>query len=141
MTVLLAGVLALLPALMASMSLDAQQGGDSSAAILLGLAPLEWLIIGLLVFGVIFAVNSSWHSYLIVRFARSEGVSMDVGFYYMANAMGRLLGTLLSGWLYQAYGLEACLWWSAALVAASAVMAIALPSDTQHASTQETSAN
>ncbi|UBU47399.1 organoarsenical effux MFS transporter ArsJ [Cobetia amphilecti] len=141
MTVLLAGVLALLPALMASMSLDAKQGGDSSATILLGLAPLEWLIIGLLVFGVIFAVNSSWHSYLIVRFARSEGVSMDVGFYYMANAMGRLLGTLLSGWLYQAYGLEACLWWSAALVAASAVMTIALPSDTQHASTQETSAN
>ncbi|TKD61662.1 organoarsenical effux MFS transporter ArsJ [Cobetia marina] len=126
-TVSLAAGLALLPALMASLPLDAPQAADISGAILLGLAPLEWLIIGLLVFGAVFAVNSSWHSYLIVRFARSEGVSMDVGFYYMANAMGRLQGTLLSGWLYQAYGLEACLWWSAGLVAASAVMALALP--------------
>ncbi|MGY3727552.1 MULTISPECIES: organoarsenical effux MFS transporter ArsJ [Cobetia] len=128
-TVSLAAGLALLPALMASLPLDAPQAADISGAILLGLAPLEWLIIGLLVFGAVFAVNSSWHSYLIVRFARNEGVSMDVGFYYMANAMGRLLGTLLSGWLYQAYGLEACLWWSAGLVAASAVMALALPQE------------
>ncbi|MEE3215659.1 MAG: MFS transporter, partial [Pseudomonadota bacterium] len=47
--------------------------------------------------------------------------------YYMANAMGRLLGTLLSGWLYQVQGLSACLWVAAALVLASALMALALP--------------
>lgn len=61
----------------------------------LALLPLDggvfWLVAGLLLFGVVFAINSSWHSYLIVRFARSDGVSMDVGFYYMANTMGRLL--------------------------------------------------
>ena len=52
---------------------------------------------------------------------------MDVGYYYMANAMGRLVGTLLSGWLYMEYGLSACLWEAAALVAASSMMALALP--------------
>ncbi|GHB14033.1 organoarsenical effux MFS transporter ArsJ [Modicisalibacter luteus] len=99
----------------------------------LALLPLDaavaWLVAGLLAFGVVFAVNSSWHSYLIVRFAREEGVSMDVGFYYMANAMGRLLGTVLSGWLYQAQGLAACLWVSAGLVLLSAIMALGLPAE------------
>ncbi|MEQ6916543.1 organoarsenical effux MFS transporter ArsJ [Halomonas aquatica] len=94
---------------------------------LMPLAQVGWLVAGLLAFGVIFAINSSWHSYLIVHYARADGVSMDVGFYYMANAMGRLLGTLLSGWLYQSQGLAACLWVSAALVAASAALALALP--------------
>ncbi|MFG6136714.1 organoarsenical effux MFS transporter ArsJ [Halomonas sp. B23F22_10] len=97
---------------------------------LLALLPLDqvgWLVAGLLAFGVLFAVNSSWHSYLIVHYARADGVSMDVGFYYMANAMGRLAGTLLSGWVYQAFGLAACLGISSALVAASALMALALP--------------
>ncbi|MBK5550674.1 hypothetical protein JFU49_10395 [Pseudomonas sp. TH03] len=50
------------------------------------------------------------HSYLIVSYAKEDGVSLDVGFYYMSNALGRLLGTVLSGWIYQTYGLEACLW-------------------------------
>ncbi len=94
---------------------------------LLPLAEVGWLVVGLLAFGVLFAINSSWHSYLIVHYARADGVSMDVGFYYMANAMGRLLGTLLSGWVYQVYGLAACLWISAGLVAVSALMALALP--------------
>ncbi|GAA0621179.1 organoarsenical effux MFS transporter ArsJ [Halomonas beimenensis] len=94
---------------------------------LLPLAEVAWLVTGLLAFGVLFAINSSWHSYLIVHFARADGVSMDVGFYYMANAMGRLAGTLLSGWVYQLYGLAACLWVSAALVVASALLALALP--------------
>ncbi|MCW4151044.1 organoarsenical effux MFS transporter ArsJ [Halomonas sp. 18H] len=94
---------------------------------LLPLAQVGWLVAGLLAFGVLFAINSSWHSYLIVHFARADGVSMDVGFYYMANAMGRLAGTVLSGWVYQVFGLSACLWVSAGLVAASALMALALP--------------
>lgn len=102
---------------------------------MIALTPLDttalWLVIGLLAFGAIFAINSSWHSYLIVRFARAEGVSMDVGFYYMANAMGRLTGTILSGWVYQVYGLAACLWLSAALVLASALLALGLPRQAQ----------
>ncbi|MGS2743998.1 organoarsenical effux MFS transporter ArsJ [Halomonas sp. LS-001] len=98
---------------------------------MLPLAQVGWLVVGLLAFGVLFAINSSWHSYLIVHYARADGVSMDVGFYYMANAMGRLIGTLLSGWLYMAYGLSACLWLAAVLVTASALMAIALPMDKQ----------
>lgn len=85
------------------------------------------VILGLLIFGVVFAVNSSLHSYLIVSYADSDGVSLDVGFYYMANAMGRLIGTVLSGWVYQEFGLEACLWISSAFVAIAALLSLKLP--------------
>ncbi|WP_076541826.1 organoarsenical effux MFS transporter ArsJ [Shewanella sp. UCD-KL21] len=85
------------------------------------------IIIGLLVFGAVFAVNSSLHSYLIVSYADSDEVSLDVGFYYMANAMGRLIGTVLSGLVFQFYGLEACLWISAAFVAIAAGLSTKLP--------------
>ena len=85
------------------------------------------LLLGLLVFGAVFAVNSSLHSYLIVSYASDDGVSLDVGFYYMANAMGRLLGTLLSGWVYQQFGLIACLWISAGLLGATALISVWLP--------------
>lgn len=84
------------------------------------------IIVGLLIFGGLFAINSSLHSYLIVSLADSDGVSMDVGFYYMANAMGRLIGTVLSGWVFQIYGLEMCLWISALFIAISAVIALQL---------------
>ena len=103
----------------------------SPAAIALALAqgvsPSLALVAGLTVFGVLFAVNSALHSYLIVSYAAEDGVSLDVGFYYMANALGRLLGTLLSGWVFQRAGLGACLWISAALVAAAALVSLALP--------------
>ena len=79
------------------------------------------LVIGLLIFGGVFAVNSSLHSYLIVSFAKNDGVSLDVGFYYMANAIGRLLGTVLSGWFFQVYGLSACLWVSVCLLVLAAI--------------------
>lgn len=82
---------------------------------------------GLAVFGVLFAVNSSLHSYLIVSYADKDGVSLDVGFYYMANAAGRLFGTVFSGWLYQYYGFEACLWVSALFILVSAIIAKTLP--------------
>jgi MFS family permease len=85
------------------------------------------LIIGLLIFGGVFAINSSLHSYLIVSYAGNEGVSLDVGFYYMANAMGRLIGTLLSGWVYQEYGLEICLWISALFLLLTAAISTKLP--------------
>ncbi|MCE0464176.1 MULTISPECIES: organoarsenical effux MFS transporter ArsJ [Pseudomonas] len=93
-------------------------GGGPSQGVLLG---------GLMVFGVLFAVNSSLHSYLIVSYAKEDGVSLDVGFYYMSNAMGRLIGTLLSGWVYQVHGLEACLWISSLFVVVAAVVSVGLP--------------
>jgi predicted MFS family arabinose efflux permease len=101
------------------------------AAIALGLSSglsAQWILLGgLLIFGALFAVNSSLHSYLIVSYAKEDGVSLDVGFYYMSNALGRLIGTLLSGWVYQAYGLEACLWVSSAFVLLAALISIGLP--------------
>ena len=91
------------------------------------LYPQATLLVGLLIFGAVFAINSSLHSYLIVSYAREDGASMDVGFYYMANAMGRLIGTVLSGYLFQIAGLTACLWVSALFLAIAAVISLLLP--------------
>lgn len=104
-------------------------GLPAAIALALGtqLAPQVVVIGGLLLFGAVFAVNSSLHSYLIVSYAKEDGVSLDVGFYYMSNALGRLVGTLLSGWVYQAQGLEACLWVSAAFVLLAAIISVGLP--------------
>lgn len=109
-----ASVLALVPAAMAMLLLQAH-------------SPQLVLVAGLTVFGVLFAINSSLHSYLIVSYAAEDGVSLDVGFYYMANAMGRLLGTVLSGWMFQRFGLAACLMVSAGLVATAALASVTLP--------------
>ena len=90
--------------------------------------PIDIVLIGgLLLFGVVFAINSSLHSYLIVSYAKEDGASMDVGFYYMANAIGRLIGTLLSGWMYQLAGLTLCLWVSVIFIALTALISIKLP--------------
>ena len=103
------------------------------AALLVYGVPAAWvLIVGLTVFGVLFALNSALHSYLIVSYASEDGVSLDVGFYYMANAMGRLLGTVLSGWVFQRWGLAACLAISAALIVVAAAVSVALPRSTIH---------
>ncbi|MBC53896.1 MAG: MFS transporter [Gammaproteobacteria bacterium] len=118
-----AWLLAAVPALIA---LGLQSFSDVSAA-----AAATTLIIGLMVFGVVFAINSALHSYLIVSYARADGVSLDVGFYYMANAMGRLLGTVLSGWVFQVAGLAACLWISCAMIVLTALISIRLPSRDQ----------
>ena len=85
------------------------------------------LIAGLLIFGAVFAVNSSLHSYLIVSYADRDGASLDVGFYYMANALGRLIGTVLSGWVFQEYGFTACLFISSAFVGLAAAISLSLP--------------
>ncbi|WP_067866151.1 organoarsenical effux MFS transporter ArsJ [Neptuniibacter marinus] len=85
------------------------------------------LISGLLAFGALFAVNSALHSYLIVSYASGDRVSLDVGFYYMANAMGRLIGTVLSGWIYQDFGMAACLWISSAFIILTALISLGLP--------------
>ena len=97
------------------------------AALSLGFDPATAVVSGLLVFGAVFAVNSAVHSYLIVAYAESDGVSLDVGFYYMSNAAGRLLGTVLSGWVYQSYGFTACLVISAAFITLATVISTALP--------------
>ena len=85
--------------------------------------PSVWLtvsvVVGLLIFGVLFALNSSLHSYLILAFTSAERVTMDVGFYYMANAAGRLIGTVLSGLTYQIGGLPLCLGTAALMIALS----------------------
>lgn len=98
-----------------------------AALVVLAGEPAVWLtvalILGLLIFGALFAVNSSLHSYLILAFTRSERVTMDVGFYYMANAGGRLIGTVLSGLTYQVGGLPLCLGTAAIMVALSAMAA------------------
>ena len=108
-------LLALLPA---AIALGMQLAPQIASAVLIG---------GLLLFGVVFAINSSLHSYLIVSYAKGDGVSLDVGFYYMSNAMGRLIGTLLSGWVYQQYGLAACLWTSSAFVLLAGLISLGLP--------------
>jgi len=109
-----AAALAIVPALLA-LALFAAPG------------PAPWLtatlVVGLLAFGALFAVNSSLHSYLILAFTKAERVTMDVGFYYMANAGGRLIGTLLSGLTYQFGGLGLTLAVAAAMVALSALAA------------------
>lgn len=105
-----AGLLFLIPVMLAGLAF--LSGG-----------PAPWLTVtlvaGLLVFGVVFAVNSSLHSYMILAFSTSERVTMDVGFYYMANAGGRLLGTFLSGLTFQIGGLPLCLGTAAMLVGLS----------------------
>jgi len=82
---------------------------------------------GLGFFGLIFAVNSAVHSYLILAYSSDDQVSMDVGFYYMANATGRLIGTLLSGIVFQMTGLAGCLWISMLFVLVAAVLSMRLP--------------
>ena len=96
-------------------------------ALVAGVAPSASLLVGLLVFGVVFAIKSALHSYLIVSYAQGDGVSLDVGFYYMANAMGRLAGTVLSGWIYQSWGLVQCLLASTLMVLLCALISIWLP--------------
>ena len=98
-----------------------------------GTSPGRVILAGLAVFGIVFALNSAVHSYLVLAYAESERVSVTVGFYYMANAIGRLLGTLLSGFLYQQAGILGSLWGSAALAAIAGLTAFFLPGVTGRA--------
>ncbi|MBF0446988.1 MAG: organoarsenical effux MFS transporter ArsJ [Magnetococcales bacterium] len=92
-----------------------------------GFDPAQAIVIGLGLFGVVFALNSSVHSFLILLYSDRETVAMNVGFYYMANAAGRLTGTVLSGGLYQLYGLQGCLWASVVFVSAATLVSMGLP--------------
>jgi MFS family permease len=110
-----AGLLTAIPALMA-ITLWRQVGN-----------PGLTVVVGLAVFGVVFAMNSSIHSYMILAYTEAEDVSLNVGFYYMANAAGRLVGTLLSGGLFLVGGLQTCLWASALMVALATLVSLRLP--------------
>ncbi|MBD3767481.1 MAG: organoarsenical effux MFS transporter ArsJ [Gammaproteobacteria bacterium] len=92
-------------------------------ALTLSKEPQLIVLVGLVIFGVLFALNSAVHSYLIVAYADADGTSKQVGFYYMANAGGRLVGTLLSGYVYQVAGLEACLATSSAMILLAGLLA------------------
>lgn len=93
---------------------------------------VEWqiqlvIVTGLLIFGVIFAVNSSVHSFLILAFTDSDKVALNVGFYYMANASGRLFGTIASGVLYQLFGLAGTMWGSVVCLILAWLISFRLP--------------
>ena len=88
---------------------------------------------GLAAFGVVFAMNSSIHSYMVLAFTEQEDVSLNVGFYYMANAAGRLVGTILSGAVFMLgrtdmAGMQLCLWVSSCLVLLSWLSSLGIPS-------------
>ncbi len=111
-----------------------------AVALRLDFDPATVLMVGLVIFGVVFALNSAVHSFLILHYADGDKVAMNVGFYYMANAFGRLAGTILSGLLflsgllYEWQGLEACLWASAIMVVAAGLISLMLPGAPRNAS-------
>ena len=107
-------LLALIPALIAT-------------ALTTDVLPELVIISGLIIFGAVFAINSAIHSYLIVAWSDHDKVSMNVGFYYMANAGGRLFGTVMSGWVYQTQGLIGCLWFASLFVLLAATLSFKLP--------------
>jgi predicted MFS family arabinose efflux permease len=92
-----------------------------------GLPPWLTVVAGLALFGLIFAINSAVHSYLILAYTGPDDVALNVGFYYMANAAGRLIGTLLSGIVFQLAGLVGCLWVSAGFVLLAGGISLLLP--------------
>lgn len=118
-----------------------QRSGNAAAAaliLMIGLTAMvfaiwqQWpalptIIIGLSVYGFLFAINSGIHSYLVLAYGQRGQIAMDVGFYYMANAGGRLVGTILSGYFYQAGGLLACMVSSLVFVILSWLLALRLP--------------
>jgi len=104
-------------------------GVMTAVALLLGAGwQAQWvLIIGLGIFGIVFAINSSVHSYLILAYTDSDKVALNVGFYYMANAGGRLAGTIASGLLYQGFGLPGAMWGSVTALLLAWLISFRLP--------------
>ena len=134
------GLVQMLVPVLVSKKRQQKSGSAATAALVLaiGLAAMvyaiwqQWpalftIIVGLSIYGFLFAVNSGIHSYLVLAYGQREHIAMDVGFYYMANAGGRLTGTILSGYLYQTGGLLACMAASLVFVCFSWGLAIRLP--------------
>jgi hypothetical protein len=101
--------------------------GLVAVGLVLNHSPVVVILGGLAAFGVVFALNSSVHSYLILAYSDGDKVAMNVGFYYMANAGGRLVGTLLSGVMFQLAGVTGCLWTSAGFAATAGAISLFLP--------------
>jgi predicted MFS family arabinose efflux permease len=133
------GVQSLAPVILAKVTEGRAPGPSLASALGLGLAgvtalipiglhfgfhPALTMLGGLTLFGAVFALNSSVHSYLVLAYSDADRVSQSVGFYYMANACGRLLGTLLSGVLYQRAGVVASLWGAVVLAAGGVAVVI-----------------
>ncbi|MGB7417479.1 MAG: organoarsenical effux MFS transporter ArsJ [Thermosynechococcaceae cyanobacterium] len=107
----------LLTAIPAAIALALQMNGPAAVII----------VVGLMCFGIVFAFNSAVHSYLVLAYTEDDKVALNVGFYYMANSGGRLAGTVLSGLIFQLYGLVGCLWVSALFVLLAALVTLKLP--------------
>lgn len=97
-----------------------------ASAVMMDFHPVVAIFAGLGLFGIVFAINSAIHSYLILAFTSDDEVALNVGFYYMANAWGRLVGTLLSGLMFIAGGLSACLWTSSAMLLIALLLTLPL---------------
>ncbi len=97
-----------------------------ASGLMAGFDPTFILVAGLGLFALVFAINSAVHSFLVLACSQHDQAAVNVGFYYMANAGGRLLGTVLSGWVYQSQGLVGCLWWSVGFVLAAALLSLGL---------------
>ncbi len=96
-------------------------------AFMAGLNPEIVITRGLIIFGIVFAFNSAVHSYLVLAYTEDDDVALNVGFYYMANSGGRLLGTITSGVVFQLGGIESCLWVSSFFVFIAALVSFKLP--------------
>lgn len=101
--------------------------GAIAIALQTGRPPGQTIVVGLMAFGIVFAFNSAVHSYLVLAYTEDDQVALNVGFYYMANSGGRLAGTVLSGLIFQLYGLVGCLWTSAVFVLLAALITLKLP--------------
>jgi hypothetical protein len=100
-----------------------------SLAFYFNFQPSLTVLIGLIIFGFVFAINSSVHSYLILAYSDADKIALNVGFYYMANAGGRLAGMLVSGLAYQTGGMFLCLIATLVSLIASWVISLALPAN------------
>lgn len=96
-------------------------------AFMAGFNPQIVITGGLIIFGIVFAFNSAVHSYLVLAYTEDDNVALNVGFYYMANSGGRLLGTITSGVVFQMGGIEACLWISSFFVLIASLVSFKLP--------------
>ncbi|MBI4781923.1 MAG: organoarsenical effux MFS transporter ArsJ [Oscillatoriophycideae cyanobacterium NC_groundwater_1537_Pr4_S-0.65um_50_18] len=96
-------------------------------ALQLGLPADGVIVVGLAIFGIVFAFNSAVHSYLVLAYTDDDKVALNVGFYYMANSGGRLIGTVLSGLVFQLFNLVGCLWVSTLFVLAAGLISLKLP--------------
>ena len=106
-------------------------------AFMAGFPPEIVITWGLIIFGIVFAFNSAVHSYLVLAYTEDDDVALNVGFYYMANAAGRLVGTVTSGIVFQIAGIQGCLWFSCLFVFLASIISFKLPAISSSSKKQE----